>query len=594
MFILNFFQLGFDKEKNLPVTTTEQNLNLKSCSVNKLNISNNIDNLVGEKKIIYEASDLNIFPEINNFYCLGKIIQIQENVDNNKVVFFIGTNRFLFNFFNIVINFSLILMIILGLITSSKLFLFFVFFNFFNFHFFRSELNILKSVFPYTNPETYNEIYFLNILFLIIFVSKLKNENLKITFLYLLVFFIPDYLGLFSIVLFLFSKSTFNLESKFSLNYLLFLPPIFYIMRTIYSTNSYFDQFWMFSGQRVYHGTSRFYDGLWNFEAMACIKNPNLFDNVAKACRELNAGYLDNFVYITTDPYITTLIFMAIMHFLIIIIYFDILKNFDFNKVIVALLFISPSINFLTFQGNFDVLFFVVSYFVLTKFSRFKLFVLIIMFILSLYKLHAIGAIFGILVYFLRNKDFKYVYINLILIIVSLYFALSEIFSNSIVYGFGSLEISYGLLHLSNQFETFLGLNEYLIFLFLICGVFFTLFFLRESKFYLEDKTMSQNYLHYDALTYWLMFTLLTINNSYRLPIFFLLFLKYFHSKSQILSISAFIFIFLSIVPVTNYSFFIILFDFIKHLSFAVFLVTVTKIELGKLAIIVKKNKFNT
>ena len=105
---------------------------------------------------------------------------------------------------------------------------------------------------------------------------------------------------------------------------------------------------------------------------------------------------------------------------------------------------------------------------------------------------------------------------------------------------------------------------------------------------------MSQNYLHYDALTYWLMFTLLTINNSYRLPIFFLLFLKYFQSKSQIVSISAFIFVFLSIVPITNYSIFIVLFDFIKHLSFAVFLVTIAKIELEKLAIIFKKNKIHT
>ncbi len=582
---LNIFLIGYEKE-SVNIEIFEKN-EINDCSLSKWQFSIDDNRNPKNKEIVYEAYDLNIYPEVNNFYCLGKVLKIDNT--SNQIKITVGTNRFLFNFFNLIINSSLIILL-LGRVTKDKYIgILFILFNCYNFYLFRSELTLLKSVFPYTNPQTYNEIFFFNIILLSLLIHRVKNNKIKIIFIYLLVFFIPDYIGLFIIFVFLVNENFIDINNKVNKRLINFLPVAFYLLRTLYSFSSYFDDLWMLTGQRVYHGVSRFYDGIWNFEAMACIKNPNIFDGLDKKCRELSGGILDDYLYITTEPYITTLIFMAIMHLIMIFIYFDVLKRFNFNQLLVSLLIVSPPFNFLTFQGNFDILYFVLSYFTLTKLKKYNFAVSIIFFTLSLYKLHALGAVFGLILYFIRQNNKKFTYINFVFFSVSFYFALLEILNNKIVYGFGRFEYSYGLLNLSNMAERYLGINEYFIFALLLLLI--LSFIITNSKNNVSKihEKYYEGDLFFNVYTYWFLFTLVTVNNAYRLPIFFLLLLIYLESKSKLLKFSGTLFIFLSVVPVTNYLIFIYLLGLIKYLSMILLITLILLFEYKDLSKIQKK-----
>ncbi len=585
--LINIFLIGFEPN-NTEIKALESET-IDKCSVNKweaLNIKNFLSN---NNEIYFEAYDLNIFPQTENFYCLGKVIDVKINSESK--IIYIGANRYLFDFFNKIINLSL-LILLLGNFFKNKFlgFLFFVF-NLFNFYLFRSELTILKSFFPYTSSQSYNEIFVLNVVFLCLLVSKFKNDKLKIIFIYLLVFFIPDYLGFFVIIfLILINRKNFiDLNDTSNGKLLTYLPVTYYIIRTIYSFSSYFDNLWMLSGQRVYHGVSRYADGLWNFEAMACIKNPNIFDGLSKTCRELSAGILDDYIYITTEPYITTLLFMVVMHFSIVFIYFDVIKRFNFNKIYVSLMFVSPAFNFLTYQGNFDILFLVVAYISLIKLKRYNLLISLVFFFLSLYKLHTLGAIFGLILYFLKQKNIRLIYTNLILFSISLFFALSEIIEGKIVSGFGTFEYSYGILNLANLLNRYLKIGDYPIYFVILFTLF--IFTLLALKFNLIENLNNEfeDELFFHVYTYWFLFTLFTVNNSYRIPIFFLILLIYMESNIKLLRISTFLFVFLSIIPVTNYSIFINLLIFIKYISMILIIILILFLEYNKTVSKLKK-----
>ena len=81
LFFINIFLIGFDTN-NVEVQIVESKT-LNNCSVNKWKVLNN-KFLSTDNPIYFEAFDLNIFPETQNFYCLGKVIQI-ENRSEERV-----------------------------------------------------------------------------------------------------------------------------------------------------------------------------------------------------------------------------------------------------------------------------------------------------------------------------------------------------------------------------------------------------------------------------------------------------------------------------------------------------------------------------
>ena len=160
---------------------------------------------------------------------------------------------------------------------------------------------------------------------------------------------------------------------------------------------------------------------------MACINDTNFFNNDPnKVCRELNGGILDNYLYITSDPYQTTIFTMILAHIALIIIYINLVKNNPTNNVILSLLFVSPAINFLTFQGNIDILFMIFCFFLFYNSKKLRFISSVIIFILSLYKIHLIAGIAALVIYSIKNQDREKVILNTIFLLISTYFAFLE------------------------------------------------------------------------------------------------------------------------------------------------------------------------
>ena len=91
---------------------------------------------------------------------------------------------------------------------------------------------------------------------------------------------------------------------------------------------------------------------------------------------------------------------------------------------------------------------------------------------------------------------------------------------------------------------------------------------------FLSVRTFNNNFFETSSLyeyflLYWFAFTLLIVNNSYRLPIFLFLIFKLLTSENKVLKNVTLIFLFLSVTPV-SYLPLNIFFIFIKHLTFFV------------------------
>ena len=559
----SIFQNDENKEAGIEFSTTS------SCKSGKyLFLAKNYQQLINYS-IVFKASDLELYPEINNFTCLGKVRYVV--INEQELTIYLGTNRYWFDILNLVTNLFLFFLVFRGILrVDKKLYFLYLLINFLNFNLLNSHISLLKIIIPAAEPQSINQNYFINFLFLAFCLIKSRNKNFSIVFIYALVFFIPDYLGIFAIILLIQKENLFQINSKFQRLSIYFLPVIFYISRTFYSLTSYFDNLWMYSGQRIYHGRSRFYDLVWNYEAMACIKNPDLFiNNPVKECRELYGGVLDDYIYITSDPYTTAIITMAIAHICLLVMYFIISKDYPDNKLLLSLLFVSPAVNFLTFQGNLDIVFMIFTFFLFYKQKKLNFITSTIIFVLSLYKVHLIGGLLGLALYGYLNDDKKNGILNLFYLITSSYFAFTLYLEESVVSNFGRFEESYGLLFIANILRDLFGVNAYLLFSIFII-LFITMYYLN----FLSIRTFNNNFFETSSLyeyflLYWFAFTLLIVNNSYRLPIFLFLIFKLLTSENKVLKNVTLIFLFLSVTPV-SYLPLNIFFIFIKHLTFFV------------------------
>ena len=580
IFITLFFSVNLN-DSNKPLLQDEnfneiELSNNNSCEIGRYNFFvKNIGNLK-DYMIKYEPIDLEIYPEIKNISCLGKINKL--DINDKEMTIFLGANRYWFTIINLLLNVSLISLVLKKiLIVDYKLYFLYFLLNFVNFSLFNSHMSILKIIIPAEEPQSIDENYFINILFLAYCLIKNKNKNLILMFFYVLVFFIPDYLGLFAIFILLQKKDLFKLNTALQNYSIYFLPIIYYFLRTLYSLNSYFDNLWMYSGQRVYQGRSRFYDLVWNFEAMACINNPNLFKNdISKECRELYGGILDNYLYITTDPYQTAIYTMILCHVALIYMYIKLVKDFPENNLLLSLLFVSPAINFLTFQGNMDLLFMIFTFFLLYGSKKLSILNSLIIFALSLYKVHIIGGLFGLVLFGYFNNDRKNTIVSGFLLIISSYFAFSLYLNESIVSNFGQFEFSYGLLFIANILNKLTGYGPNLIFIILITLLILINEFINQNNI-LPKKNILEKYSLYEYfLLFWFFFTLLIVNNSYRLPIFIFLIFKFIISNNKFLINATLLFFFLSVTPTTYFAL-EVFFISMKHLSYF----TLTLLTLG-------------
>ena len=236
-----------------------------------------------------------------------------------------------------------------------------------------------------------------------------------------------------------------------------------------------------------------------------------------ESCMEV---FLIIYLYITSDPYQTAIYTMVLFHVALIYMYIKLVKDFPEYNLLLSLLFVSPAINFLTFQGNLDLLFMILTFFLLYSSKKLNILISLIIFAFSLYKVHVIGGLFGLVLFGYFNNDRKNTIITGFLLLISSYFAFSLYLNESIVSNFGQLEFSFGLLFTANILNKFTGYGPNLIFVILITLLTLINQFIRKNNM-LPKKNILEKYSLYEYfLLFWFFFTLLIANNSYRLPIF--------------------------------------------------------------------------
>ncbi len=551
----------------------KNNTSSNSCSVSEYKFIN----LAKEKYSDYELNifrkDIYVYPEIQNISCIKKVDSFFINEDSKTIDVFINDSPKLFDLLDLLFNGFICLFLMLSRRNYFINFLNYIVFNLFLHIFFAVNLSLIKIIIPFSEPETSNQRYFFRILFLIILVINLKNLKIITLFTLTLLFFIPDYLGLFALI-FLLTDSKKNFTySNFDIYFFSSIPIIYYFSKYLFSLSSFFDKFWILSGQRIYHGYSRWYDLQWNFLTFRCNGEPNYKPEFYfKECRELYGGILDEYIIIRTDPYITAFAFQFLCLLILSYVYLNQIKRQEQKHLFFLMfIFVSPPMIFLINQGNPDLFIFLISFLVLNKQKPNYLLALSSLFLFFLFKLHPVGGIIGIFYYFLQNNKKKYLTLSsafIVLCIATLTTQLGD-FSG---YGYMDLKLTieeaYGIFHYSNIINS---QNIFLTYAILI------IFLLSLTRLKIVKTSASligdiEKNSYFYSLLFWFLLTSIYSNNSYRLPIFIVLFFIIYKIPDRKLQIILLSFIFLNPTPTIAYNFVQIIYHIVFGLSF--FLIT--------------------
>lgn len=525
-----------------------ENKKLSLCS---LSISDQEIMQVQSTNYQLEPRDVYISSNISKIFCFGKIVDFWE-VEENKLVLFYGTNNKVFNLLTFTAN-LLLLACYLYLYFKKKLKPTFIFFSIIIFNFFLNELFLFNFnlINLFTNIEVFNE-FFSPIFLLTPFVTK--NNNIFLSIIVYFIFFNFEFFPLFVIAMFISTKLKFDFN-KFQKTIFISLPFVFWISKFLSSLHPRFQNIWEQMGQRAYSGTTRYWDFQLEFMMYKCNKFKNEIFQVQYEerfifCPDIiGYGPLRKIINISGDLWNVILIAAFIMIFLVLIQYIDVLKDHKENYYIVTLIFLSPSLNLLINQMNTDIFFFVTLYWVLKYYDKKPITFGFILFIFSLYKLHVLGIFVGLIVFFVLNKDlknFKIASIYTLLIPVIYYF--DTITTEPLkIPGAPDTKIGYGLLqdakNISYHSRTFIDLNYKVVYL--ILSFFVVVMFLIIFK--KSGKSLNTSFIHSSSLyglSFWFFLTMVYENHSYRLPLFFVLFITLFLNSSYIFRFTTLYFIF--------------------------------------------------
>ena len=104
--------------------------------------------------------------------------------------------------------------------------------------------------------------------------------------------------------------------------------------------------------------------------------------------------------------------------------------NFLFNsfneKLLIVFLTLSPPVNFLFERMNVDLFLFLITYYVLKNYQKRKIFNSFVLLLLFFIKLYPLGAIGGLILVGLKNRDFKTVIINCLTSIIAIYYVIFQ------------------------------------------------------------------------------------------------------------------------------------------------------------------------
>lgn len=524
-FILYLSQNGFGDE----YCNLSQNLNIDN---------NQISNF--DSKFI----SISLNPEYQNIFCLGKIVDYEiDEAENftyikayNDQLFILLLHLILFIFF-----ISPFFRINLGRFYKSlQIFQFFYFIIYIYFI-------LYKFDFYGYNIQKFEPSYLLIFIFLI----NLKfNPNDTSGLLYQFIFFSlfgTKFFGLIVVFLILFKNEKFlvNFENYKSF---LFLPLVKYFLLFISSITQKLDFLWMALIELPHSGLSRFYDLQWNLVSLICEKNINFsskiyfsdpqlsdYENTIRSCPADLYSPIYRFLSFTFNVKFAYILLMGLFLLILSIIYLKLLKEEKEYKYLLVLLFVSPPMNFLIYQGNLDLIVLIVfSSIIIWNFPYFWK-IAIVTFV-GLLELHPLAYLAGISLHSLIIKDNRKILINSFFILISGIF----IWIDESEWSVRNWDTSVGFGYIkSDSFNTSFGLtldhklifsNELNFELSLFISIFIiTLLFLIVKKVEIDKNTIFDKILTEDfyGVAFWITSIFLYENFSYRLaiPIVFFYFL---------------------------------------------------------------------
>ena len=530
------------------------------CNFNRYQFSSN-------ENTQFYSEDIPIISETKNINCLSKAVRIElSNVDGSNNKIFIATNTLLYKLLNYSFNsFLIFLSLFYFPRLKQKILILYFLINFtIQSVFYNSEL-LIKLLIPFSSSFSLDSNYLFNILFLFVYILKIGSKKLLLASILITLFFLPDYIGLLIILFYFQKKGEIENFDKTEYKALKLIPFAYYIIRYIASYINELNSYWQFSAMRIFQGESKFYDLNWTLNSLRCNADPMYFDNDSQnECRELSGGLLDNYLFITVDPETTKYILIFVLYILLLFIYLQLLKEFPNNIFFITLLFVSPSFNFLTFQGNVDLIFLCLTFIVFRYLKNGIVYKGILLFLFSLFNIHPLGGLIGLSIYSLKFKKIKSFIYTALLSTISVGSILWQLNNDGIGFMSGTIEASYGIQFFVYRFS---DLNIYLG-LILCLLILFILNYRKELDFneIIDSKYYKNGY--FDVIIYWFLFTSLFFNNAYRLPIFLVIFIILNLSKDKRIRNFNIIFVFFAVTPFFTDFIFLPVFWIIKIAAF--------------------------
>ena len=414
-----------------------------------------------------------------------------------------------------------------------------------------------NNVFYNQNSEQNFVANLIFILFCVYLVDKFykKNKFLLVQLILFLTIFHIEILGIY--VIFLYLKYEFKFSfSKYEFIVFKSIPIIVLILRFIFSLSKNFNILWYSLIRKPFSGSTRFYDMQWNLLNIKCNSGTTggeyLFFGAYMECPDIYSP-IYSLINVNLNLQLSTYLVYLVTSVLFIFGYLKLLLKHNEKKELIVLLFISPPLNFLMYQGNFDLLVFVALLMAYTFFIKKNYLKIAIFFLLALLEIHPILLLVGLLyLYFIEKNAVKFLYslISIIIFIGVLFYDFqSNEFSNQYLSKqlgtstyvndiYSSFGLKLDLIFLSDVFN----INIYfLIFVFSIF-LYFISSELNKNKIYLEKDML--------PLSIYFVGTLLLENPVYRLSIFLILFIYLFNDKFKRLNYFIIFSLFINPTPI--------------------------------------------
>ena len=483
--------------------------------------------------ISYSYKFLDLIPNFENLLCIGKVIEIWGDENNPKYFhFLIAENTKIFNFLNLFVNGLFIFFILLYYIFEIKSRIIFfssqfllLYFNFILRYYFTKGLDL----------AFYQDIVLtLTTFFLMTIPFFTRNKKV---FLFGVLFFISlnyDFFSLYVVTYLILNKfddALDNYENKM----FTFTPIVFLLLRFIASTSKEFNLLWSKLFQNFYYGYTRFIDLQADFYILKCNSgtappsyNLKFGDGINICTETIGYGPIRKIIPIFGDVWNTVLITILILFVFIFFQYKDLIKRNPEYIFILTLLFLSPPVNLLIHLANPDIFYFVFIYFALKMYDKNPFIVSLIIYIFTLWKIHAVGILFGLMIKSLVSQDYKIFRINFLSIFLTIFTYILDIYFTEPLKIPGSPDErwGYGILHDALQLTKFTNFNNntdfilftLLLWIIILYGVY---------KFSSDSIDNTNNFnLSYEIYGYsfWFFLTFIFQNQSYRLPLFLVLF----------------------------------------------------------------------